>query len=99
MKLACSYTLAPFILLTARRLTEALSQRNIGKIGSPHMLKARLRYITPLFASIEEYMLTHHVRHTSWARLMFELLHVTPWNRFPLVIHWLTQVRRGLLCV
>jgi hypothetical protein len=23
---------------------------------------------------------------------MFELLHVTPWNRFPLVIHWLTQV-------
>jgi hypothetical protein len=30
---------------------------------------------------------------------MFELLHVTPWNRFPLVIHWLTQVRRGLCCV
>jgi hypothetical protein len=60
-----THTRAPHVLLTARRLTEALSQRNIGKIGSPHMLKARLRYITPLFASIAgsciEFMRTHRV--------------------------------------
>lgn len=34
---------------------------------------------------------THHPGRK--CRYMFELLHITPWNRFPLVIHWLTQVR------
>lgn len=56
----------------SRRIKEALSHRDLTKLGSPHMLKARLR-------------------------LMFELLHVTPWNRFPLVIHWLTQEYHQLL--